>query len=440
MGNIFCPAESATQLPADHVHSNIYNWVEGGDFRREQSEMSPKRTTTIALGTIITGSVVLLLYGLLRYPTHFSDPDNIVRFYVAPAIVLLIGLALLVLPRSLKLSVITTIVTILLIEATFAFLDSWKAPNTTTGHDKRFQRPDGALGYAPIAGVTTRAWKKEDDRYVYDVTYSFGEHGERKTEIDDGPTRIKFAIFVGGSFTFGEGVNGNQNLPYYFSQYSPTHKPYNFGRPGYGPQQVLEFVARPDLYEAVDEQSGVLIYTLISSHIQRAIGSMVVYSHWGHGMPYYFLNDEDQLVRQSNFTAGRPVIAALYSLLGKSHVLSFFNIDVPIFVTEDHLRLTSRIIGEAKEVFSKRYANADFYVLVWPGAITVRDLIPHLEAQKVSYLNYFALFDYGQQEFQIKGDGHPTSKAYQAIARQLSQDLNTESVAESIYVRRFNPN
>jgi lysophospholipase L1-like esterase len=63
------------------------------------------------------------------------------------------------------------------------------------------------------------------------------------------------------------------------------------------------------------------------------------------------------------------------------------------------------------------------YVLFFPGHKETRRLLPTLQAAGIEYLDYVDLFDVQQEGFEIKNDGHPTAKAYRAIATRLAEDL-----------------
>jgi len=62
-------------------------------------------------------------------------------------------------------------------------------------------------------------------------------------------------------------------------------------------------------------------------------------------------------------------------------------------------------------------------VLFFPGQKDARRLIPVFESAGIQYLDYVDLFDPKQEGFEIKNDGHPTAKAYKAVATRLANDL-----------------
>src|SRR5690606_28602961 len=74
-------------------------------------------------------------------------------------------------------------------------------------------RSDPLLGYGPTPLVTVQARLVQGNHVVYDVLYRINGSGIRKHPHE--PRSSKRAVlFFGGSYTFGEGVNDDQTLPF----------------------------------------------------------------------------------------------------------------------------------------------------------------------------------------------------------------------------------
>jgi hypothetical protein len=52
-----------------------------------------------------------------------------------------------------------------------------------------------------------------------------------------------------------------------------------------------------------------------------------------------------------------------------------------------------------------------------------RKIIPYLEKAGINYLDYTGLFNPSLDKYEIKIDKHPSPKAYEILAKKLSQDL-----------------
>ena len=234
----------------------------------------------------------------------------------------------------------------------------------------------------------SRKYWKEDQRVIYDVTYTIDEHKRRMTPFKDTSNTDKFAIFFGGSFTFGEGVEDNQTLPYYFGVFTEKYHPYNYGFHGHGPTEMLAKLETMDLPKEVSEKKGVLIYSFIDNHVKRTVGSMFFVTDWGWHKPYYYLTSNDEIIRQGSFLTGRPLLTRLYRLLGKSKILRYFEVDFPLQIGQEQLRLVFRVIEESRMLFLKQFPGSQFYVLIWPrtNANYDKQLQSFLELKKNSLL------------------------------------------------------
>lgn len=364
-----------------------------------------------------------LLYVTIFHEQYFLKPADILLHYDLPTLVLIIAALLAILPSGLKLSVVITLLMITAIEGSCYFLNQQSGPEVTSSQEPAIQGPHKDLGYAAIPGISSQSTKKYGDKIIYDVTYTLDEYGRRTNPGIAAQVADRYVLFFGGSFTFGEGLKDNQTLPASLAAILPDWKPYNYGHPGYGPQHVLTLLQQADLAEQVSEKDGILIYPIISAHVQRAIGSMIVYSSWGFNMPNYTLDSSGALVRNADFTSGRPLKAMLYSLLARSQLIKYIGLDMPIKESEEDMRLTAKIIAAAKQAYTSHFGNDNFYTLIWPGASTAKALIPYLEEEGIMTLDYFDAFDSGNEDYRIAGDGHPSALATEHLAQRLMSDI-----------------
>ena len=93
------------------------------------------------------------------------------------------------------------------------------------------------IGSQANPGIHTSRLVTSDGEVIYDVIYSIGEDGFRVTP--QSISKSKHVNFFGCSFTFGEGLNDNQTLPFYFEQILDSYSSKNFGFHGYGAHQAL---------------------------------------------------------------------------------------------------------------------------------------------------------------------------------------------------------
>src|SRR5262249_49780667 len=95
-----------------------------------------------------------------------------------------------------------------------------------------YYEDDPVLGWRLKPGVF-RDVETIDGRLVHDVTYHIGDDHRRLTPAGSG-----CVWFFGCSFTFGQGVEDNQTLPYWVGVLT-GRRAINFGTSAYGAQQML---------------------------------------------------------------------------------------------------------------------------------------------------------------------------------------------------------
>jgi hypothetical protein len=281
---------------------------------------------------------------------------------------------------------------------------------------------DARLGFVPPKNRCFRHLLMGPNGPIYDVTYTLDKCGRRVTPVAAGPGRNRFLLFFGCSFTFGEGVNDDECMPAQVDRLTSDYVTYNYGLPGYGPQQTLVKLEDPDFLAEVNEKNGILIYTFISSHVNRAVGSMTVFTQWEEHFPFYEITDDDQLDLRGDFSSGRPVKNFIYRLLGKSRTLNHFKFDWPLYYGPRDWALTARILGEAKKKFNTLFPNCPFYVLIFPGFCSPQ-MIPLFQQYGIRVLDYSKMYDFTQPRFWLTGNGHPSPQGYSSVAARLVRDL-----------------
>ena len=81
------------------------------------------------------------------------------------------------------------------------------------------------------------------DETVYDVTYTIDSDHSRLAPIDSKSSKPGIAVnFFGGSFMFGEGLNDDQTIPYFFTRFVPGATVKNYGFHGHGVHNSLKLL------------------------------------------------------------------------------------------------------------------------------------------------------------------------------------------------------
>ncbi len=279
---------------------------------------------------------------------------------------------------------------------------------------------DPVLGYKPAPGIDVRSVLRRNGAVLYDVGYTIDDRSRRVTPFADGPERVRPVLFFGDSFTFGEGVEGDETVPADVARLVSWARPYNYGFSGYGPQEMLAKL-QAGVADEIEGAAPIAVYTYLDFHIQRAIGSVKM----GSRLAYYALEGDGKLVRHGDFTTGRPVTAALYGLLGKSEAFKYFKADFPP-IADRHIVTTFRIIEESRNAFMKAFPEGRFYVLVypgWPKPYRLRRMTGLLAKAGIEVLDLHELPARTAPGAWFEGDGHPTARTDAAVAEKLAAFL-----------------
>jgi hypothetical protein len=199
--------------------------------------------------------------------------------------------------------------------------------------------------------------------------------------------------------------------------------PYGYGFHGYGPQHLLARLESGQLPGEVSESDGDLVYLFIDSHVNRAIGSMVVYTGWADSTPNYVLDESGVPLRRGTLTTGRPLTSLLYSVLGRSQTLAYLGVDIPPRITERHIDLTARILARSAELFRASFGAGRFVVVIFPGSTHAGRLATALDRLDVEFLDYSSLLDYDDPRYFIAEDWHPSPLTHRTLAERLVEDL-----------------
>src|SRR5919106_2288138 len=387
--------------------------------------MTGRRARRAFWSILLVACVVALAVAALRWDASFRDLTTIFWWWGVPLSGTLLATAFLVLPTSAQLALAAVVLTVGILEAGAWALNAWAAePTVETWSDPEYYQAHSELGWAPKPGIRTRAWKRVAGEPVYDVEYSIDALGRRVTPGAATGSRSTFLLFFGGSVTFGEGVQDTETFPHFVAERAARVRAYNYGFHGYGPQQLLARLETQDLRTQVAEPNGSLVYLFIDTHVNRAIGSMVVYTGWADTAPYYRPGPDGALVRDGTLTTGRPLTAILYSILGRSQVLKRWKLDVPLAITDRHIDLTARILAASAQRFREQFgAGGRFVVVIYPGSQHAVRLGRALERHGVEFLDYSALFNHADPAYAIPNDWHPTAWAHRRLSEQLVTDL-----------------
>jgi hypothetical protein len=137
---------------------------------------------------------------------------------------------------------------------------AWKARLALLGHPRGgIWQDDDRLGWRhrPRASGSESKW------LAYDVRYTTDAEGHRVTA---GSYDLPKLVFVGGSFTFGHGVEDDEPFAARLARAFPDHKVINAGVNGWGTGQALLAV---EALLAQHDDVELVVYGFIANHLHR---------------------------------------------------------------------------------------------------------------------------------------------------------------------------
>ena len=292
-------------------------------------------------------------------------------------------------------------------------------------------RSDSLLGMVPMENSQMKSRAFRNDSLLYEVTINIDRNGRRKTPLIDNDSSGAL-MFFGGSFTYGDGVEDDETLPYQFQEATKgKYQAYNFGFSGHGAHQTLAILEHGlEKRGASDHSHYFGIYSLITDHVLRG-----TYSAYNTNSPRYRFDENGNLNYEGLFskTAHR-----FNNYLFKSNLVKALNPLVEKPMQKD-VDLMIAMLEQSAKIFEKRY-QGEFYCLLWETAYEAHEGIYEkiregLNQKGLKYIEINdILTDFSTDPLQyiIPNDGHPNALANQKIAAYLAEFLANTHQTDSV--------
>jgi hypothetical protein len=295
-------------------------------------------------------------------------------------------------------------------------------------------RPDPLLGSQPgKTGVFNSTELTSSGDTIYNVDYtiiadsnvnSFSFNHRIGYLNPNSP--IPRLIFLGCSFTFGQGVGDSETLPYRSGSLQNTST-LNLGGVCYGIHHVYEIFM--DKYANKDNKNKLFIYSMLPDHVLRASGLY----EWSPG-PLYKVAD-DSLVYSGSLPAASNRLAYYSSLFGCYSFLKDMVTDIEgnkraKKVPANEYQKTYLMIRKMSQV--SRATGGHFLLLFWdkypqsrdPNLFyrqLLEDKLDRLRKDSVDIIKVSDVFDLKDAKYFIPIDGHPKALAYDTVAKYLAK-------------------
>ncbi|GAB1401471.1 hypothetical protein MASR1M68_03820 [Elusimicrobiota bacterium] len=245
---------------------------------------------------------------------------------------------------------------------------------------------------------------------IFDVVLSVYSNGFRYTKgnIDSDEAYV----FLGCSNTFGHGVNDDETLPYYFSQfYNFSKNVINCGQGGRGINTAINILQSDvlDSFITKDTKIKYFIYSMLDFHIGRnfKIGS------------YEFAND--------NFISENGELKRVPQPFGIVKIVfakSFIFNKVFLNMIEKHNDMYYQnymfeSFNKLRGIVERKY-NSKLIVIIWPEVN--KEFTDRLKKTKLDLILLPDLLN--DKEYIISNDGHPNAKANKKISDILNAHIN----------------
>ncbi len=289
-------------------------------------------------------------------------------------------------------------------------------------------------------GVNGSATIKKGTYPPITYTYSIDKKGRRNTYISPEKEKNINALFVGCSFTFGTGVNDDETFPSQFAIKNPQCNVYNYGMPGGSPQEIYLLSLSPEFIDDLDKKPTLVIYTFISNHLKRLVGSWSIIGRWGKYLPCMEMND-GELYNVGTFATVHPYTCLFSKMLYKSYLLSTLfdltKVDIPLTFKEKDFELLNQILIKTFENLYIQFPKVHLIFLFFPGSSeVVPELYDYISNQN-KYIVVDFLKDRNKQEILKElekrnehkfPDGHPKPIIYKYLAEWLTEELQNRNL------------
>jgi hypothetical protein len=268
----------------------------------------------------------------------------------------------------------------------------------------------------------------EDGKKLREVVYTIDNFGRRIVPGQSHAENKDAMLLFGDCNIFGYEHDDEETIAYAFTKLQSRYFIYNYGLPNRGLGEAMRLVSLADFgSDIVPKRSGKVLIFFSALSFADLIGDMRSYARVSKvslekGRILYGLTDDNQLIERSSRTE-----SLLFSLLSKSLILDYFNINFPIRLTANHFRLYAVMVERIREVLAKKIPNLELYVVVLPHtSLEISELlVDALDKMDIPSINYANINVKDYIEGPVRGPigNHWSWSTAEFIARQLLADL-----------------
>ncbi len=337
--------------------------------------------------------------------------------------------------QNLSLSLAFLTGSLFLIDWTVGKVKPMLAQNSEAGSQEVLSGPDYQASHIPdpILGLRAKPdmkfeWVKTlNGKPVQQALINTDRYSRRKrVPTDDSVSRDQFAVFFGCSFTFGDGLNDNETMPYYFERLNSRFESYNYAFFGYSSRHMLTWIDKFDLEKQISQKKGFGVYIYINDHVNRNIPTAGWISFYNGLFPDI---DKSTLEHKGVYRENHPLLYKAGMWLFDSNIRRNFKIDFPLRQRDKDYKLTADLIRKSAVDFKKKFPGSDFYVVLYPGTPESDPIRKNLTERGVRFFDYSKLFPFPAKQYQQTHDGHPNALAQRLVMERFTRDIQGKVAA-----------
>lgn len=265
--------------------------------------------------------------------------------------------------------------------------------------------------------------EKTYNKKTYNSFYAnFDNYKRRKVSKNEKAT--KYAIFIGCSLVFGDGLNDNETLPQLFQNQLSQYQSYNYGFCGEGPNNTLYRFQTENIRDQILQKQGVCFLIYPIGWIENRIRLHSNCLHWSNHPYYEYKNQE--LTYLGSLRKTQKFLYYLMLLYNKIPINDNLKPVFPKVPTSEDYKLLAAIIKEIQKEYTQQFNSQEFYVVIHPLSWGYNN--EAIALLKKHNLKVIDLYNINRTaELEIKSlytiapwDPHPNSRLNRILAENLA--------------------
>lgn len=252
---------------------------------------------------------------------------------------------------------------------------------------------------------------------VFEATYNFDQLGRRFTPVTEG-VKDSVSVFFGDAHCFGEGINDNETLPYYYQDSNKNFTSYNYGFLGHGPNHMLYTLNTEEFKNEFKEKKGKVFYIYRDDAIKVSVGEVP----WGEGYPKYEYKD-NKLIYSGCYGGSDYNPDPMY---------------LPSMFSKNDFNLTSNIFNEAKKSLFDISPELELHVVIIPLSFSNYDMQPLLENHNINVINLYTIDLEAQTNADARFlDGVHTPASNKLITELINKHIKGELTNKDLRLKDY---